>query len=425
MKELDPIHKVEIAIERLRAGGLIVLVDDKDREDEGDLVCLGEFATAEIISFMMNEGKGLICASIHERKRIALGIPFQVQHNEATFGTNFGAPFNFIGVSDSGVSATSRAQTIQEISKDSADSIQISSPGYVVPVVGKNGGVLSRRGQTEGSLDLARLATGSDVAVICEILASDGTVLRGNKLKDFCIEKDLPICSIEDIVQYRKQFDVSVREVISRDTTGLVSVENLREALGVASLSSIAEGEKKSLQHRFTIFADDVDQIEHFALVIGEVKDGVKVRVHSECLTGDVFGSLRCDCGDQLDQSLKTFIEDKSGVLVYLRQEGRGIGLLNKLKAYELQEQGYDTVQANEMLGFKDDQRDYKLAGNILKSLGLKEIKLITNNPQKLSEISSYVKVIERISIECSLRSENTEYMKTKKYKLGHFLDSI
>jgi len=423
--ETSPIQKVELALERLKAGGLIVLVDDQDREDEGDLVCLGEFASSENISFMMNEGKGLICTSISEKKRTALGIPLQVQHNEATFGTNFGAPFNFYAVSDSGVSASSRALTIRQASMSEVDPEHFTSPGYVVPVIGKIGGVLSRRGQTEGSLDLARFATGGEVAVICEILNEDGSVQRGAGLRDFCTLHDLPICSIEDVVQYRLEFDVSVREVISKDLSGSVSIHHLRQALGAPSVANEDINDTSELKYKLIIFGDDVDQTEHFALVIGDITDGIKVRVHSECLTGDVFGSLRCDCGDQLDEALRIFIQDKSGVLVYLRQEGRGIGLLNKLKAYELQEKGYDTVQANEMLGFKDDERDYKIASNILKSLDIKSLRLITNNPKKLSEISRVLNVLERLPIESSARKENLEYLKTKKYKLGHFLDCV
>lgn len=423
MKQTDAIKRVQVAIDSLSKGGLIVLVDDKDREDEGDLVCLGSLVSTETISFMMNKGKGLICASISERKRIDMGLPLQVENNEASFGTNFGVPFSYFDVVDSGIAASSRVKTISELSKPHIRQADFVRPGCVIPVVGREGGVLARRGQTEGSLDLAKFAGSPDVSVICEILAEDGSVLRGNDLVTFSELYQLPMCSVEDVVQYRELFDISVREVLTKQLSCSDDIFMLREALGSRGLKS--DIEVQGLNAKFYVFVDDVDKAEHFALVIGELKDDMPVRIHSECLTGDIFGSLRCDCGAQLDASLEMFIRNGSGVLVYLRQEGRGIGLLNKLKAYELQEQGYDTVQANEILGFRDDERDYKIAGSIIQSLGLSSIKLLTNNPLKVQEISKVLRISERLSIEVPATEDNLQYLRTKKDKLGHILSNL
>lgn len=425
MKQTDAIKRVQVAIDSLSKGGLIVLVDDKDREDEGDLVCLGSLVSTETISFMMNKGKGLICASISERKRLDMGLPLQVENNEATFGTNFGVPFSYFDVADSGISASSRAKTINELSKPHIRQEDFVRPGCVIPVVGREGGVLSRRGQTEGSLDLAKFAGAPDVAVICEILAEDGSVLRANDLVTFSELYQLPMCSVEDVVQYRELFDISVRAVLTKQLSSSVDLCMLREILESRGQEMEFDLEGKNLNAKFVVFMDDVDKAEHFALVVGDLKDDMPVRIHSECLTGDIFGSLRCDCGAQLDASLEMFIRNGSGVLVYLRQEGRGIGLLNKLKAYELQEQGYDTVQANEILGFRDDERDYKIAGSIIKSLGLSSIKLLTNNPLKVQEISKVLKISERLAIQVPATEDNLQYLRTKKDKLGHILSNL
>lgn len=410
------ISRVENVISALRRGEMIVLSDDADREDEGDLVCLAESIRADQISFMMNEGRGLICVSLSENKRSTLGLPLQVIKNEATFGTNFAVNFGLNSIYDLGLSAEGKAKSCNRLSEKGVEASEVVVPGYMVPVVGKDGGVMLRRGQTEGSLDLAKLATNSEVAVICEILDERGEVLRGKKLLDYCQRHELLQCSVDDVVRYRQLKDVSVRELISKELVGAEAVSFLREGLGDTC---------NGVQNKVVVFMDDVDRVEHFVVIFGEVEDNLKVRIHSECLTGDVFGSLKCDCGEQLDESLCTFISEGSGVLVYLRQEGRGIGLLNKLKAYELQEQGFDTVEANEKLGFVDDLRDYRIGANILRHLGLSRVRLLTNNPQKIEEISKYLEVTERIPLEVRASQANLSYLRTKKEKLGHMLHKL
>lgn len=409
---------IEQVICDLKEGKPIVLSDDENRENEGDLIFPSEIVTPEILSFMMNECRGLICMTITEEKRRSLGLPLQVVHNESVFGTNFALPFDHIDVKDIGVTAKGRAYTIKKIADQDATQSDLSIPGFVIPVVARAGGVLNRRGQTEGSIDLVSLAGYSESAIICEILNQQGEVVRGRELQDFCERHNLSSCTIEQLVTYRKRSEVSLRLIkdipFSQDFP-------LRER--IVSKSHNINGHVK-------IYLDDVDNVEHFALIFGDLEnallkgESLHVRIHSECLTGDVFGSLRCDCGPQLDESLRIITEQETGVLIYLMQEGRGIGLANKIKAYQLQEEGLDTFEANEKLGFEADLRDYRVATQILAHLRIEKVKLLTNNPLKIKHLEENgISVIERIPVITPHCSENEAYIRAKVDKMGHLID--
>jgi 3,4-dihydroxy 2-butanone 4-phosphate synthase/GTP cyclohydrolase II len=401
-----PFATIDEALEEIRQGKMIILVDDEDRENEGDLTIAAEKVTPEIINFMATYGKGLICLSLTEEKVDALNLPMMSSDNKSRFQTAFTVSIEAKTGVTTGISAYDRAKTILTAIDDNAGPEDLVTPGHVFPLKARKGGVLFRTGQTEGSVDLARLAGLKPAGVICEIMKDDGTMARLPDLQIFAKEHDLKIVKIADIISYRMQKESFVRKVAE-------SV--LPTSYG--GMFSIA------------LYENDVDDFQHIALCKGDITGGdepVLVRVHSECFTGDVLGSLRCDCGDQLHQAMKMVEAAGKGVILYMRQEGRGIGLANKLKAYCLQDHGRDTVEANVELGFKDDLRDYGVGAQILVDLGLKKIRLITNNPKKIKGLKGYgIDVVERVPIEIPPKQENVRYLRTKRDKLGHLLTNL
>jgi 3,4-dihydroxy 2-butanone 4-phosphate synthase/GTP cyclohydrolase II len=396
---------VEAAIEEIRAGRLVILVDDADRENEGDLCLAAERVTPEAINFMARFGRGLICLSLTEEQldRLHLSMMVPDYENNSGFGTAFTVTIEAREGVTTGISAADRAKTIQTAINPQAHPNDLARPGHVFPLRAREGGVLRRAGQTEGSVDLARLAGLNPAGVICEIMNDDGTMARMPDLIEFGKLHDVKIVTIADLIQYRLRNEKLVQRVAD------------------ASMPTAAAGEFRAI-----VYGNDIDHIDHIALVKGEI-DGeqpVFVRVHSECLTGDAFGSVRCDCGEQLDAALKMIDEAGMGVLLYMRQEGRGIGLKNKIRAYALQdEEGLDTVQANERLGFPADLRDYGVGAQILHDLGVRKMRIITNNPGKRAGIEGYgLRIVERVSLEIKPNERNLEYLRTKKEKLGHVL---
>ncbi len=404
----------EDILEDVRAGIPIVLIDDSDREDEGDIVVAAELVTAESVNFMITEARGLVCASVTEERLRELDIPMQVQENTSLFGTNFGVSFDFRLVREEGVSAEGRAETIRRLADPDVRPEDFSMPGYVYPVGARAGGVFRRRGQTEGSVDLCRIAGLRPAAVICEIMDSEGEMLRGQRLAEYCKEHQLKITSVQEIVDYRLANEVSVRRVA--DVT-------LSENSALSRALSFLAPESSGDELRLLVFEDDVDGKEHFAIVCGQPGAGALARIHSACLTGDIFDSARCDCGGQFDSALKNILEEGEGVLVYLQQEGRGIGLGNKLRAYELQDEGLDTVQANLKLGFAPDERDYRAGAQMLSDLGITSVRLITNNPKKIESLELHgVQVLERVALPVTSCAHNAAYLDTKRTRMGHLL---
>ncbi len=400
-----PITKVEAALKDIRQGRMVILVDDEDRENEGDLAMAAEMVTPEAINFMAKEGRGLICLSLTEKRADELDLPLMVRDNSSSFGTAFTVSIESRSGVTTGISAADRAQTIKVAVADETRAQDLARPGHVFPLRAKKGGVLVRAGQTEGSVDLARLAGLKPAGVICEIMNDDGTMARMPDLKKFAEKHDLKIVTIADLVAYRMRKEMLVHR----------AAETL--------LPTPFGGEFRAIA-----YDNDVDQAQHLALVRGEIDPDVPVlvRVHSECLTGDVFGSLRCDCGDQLHAAMEMIAEHGCGVILYMRQEGRGIGLVNKLRAYALQDQGHDTVEANEALGFKDDLRDYGIGAQVLAELGIGKIRLMTNNPKKIVGLEGYgLKIVERIPIEVPAKPGNLKYLRTKREKMGHLLENL
>jgi 3,4-dihydroxy 2-butanone 4-phosphate synthase/GTP cyclohydrolase II len=396
---------VEAAIEDIRAGKLVILVDDADRENEGDLCLAAERVTPEAINFMARFGRGLICLSLTEEQleRLHLSMMVPDYENSSGFGTAFTVTIEAREGVTTGISAADRAKTILTAINPEADPSDLARPGHVFPLRARRGGVLRRAGQTEGSVDLARLAGLIPAGVICEIMNDDGTMARMPDLVEFGKRHDIKIVTIADLIQYR------------------LRNEKLVQRAAEAVLPTSAAGEFLAV-----VYSNDIDNVDHIALVKGEIdgEEPVLVRVHSECLTGDAFGSVRCDCGEQLDAALKMIDEAGVGVLLYMRQEGRGIGLKNKIRAYALQDdEGLDTVQANERLGFPADLRDYGVGAQILHDLGVRKMRIITNNPGKRAGIEGYgLKIIERVALEIKPNERNLEYLRTKKEKLGHVL---
>ena len=382
---------------------MIILVDDEDRENEGDLCMGAEFVSADAINFMATHGRGLICLSLDAQLADKLKLPLMVQDNESRFGTAFTVSIEARQGVTTGISAQDRATTILTAVNPESSADDIVSPGHVFPIRARKGGVLVRTGQTEGSVDLARLAGLTPAGVICEIMKDDGTMARRPDLEIFAEQHGIKIVTIADLIDFRMQNESLVRRVAT------------------ATVPSRYGGE-----FTFIVYANDVDRLEHVALVKGDIspEDDVLVRVHSACLTGDVFASLRCDCGEQLHRAMEMVGKEGKGVIIYMNQEGRGIGLTNKIKAYHLQEMGRDTVEANIELGFKDDLREYGIGAQILVDLGVKKMRLMTNNPRKIVGLEGYgVEVTGRVPVQIEPNEKNVRYLKTKKNKMGHLLE--
>jgi 3,4-dihydroxy 2-butanone 4-phosphate synthase/GTP cyclohydrolase II len=399
-------------LDELRAGKIIVLVDDEDRENEGDLVCAAEKASAEIINFMVKYGRGLVCLPLTGEQCDKLALHPQVVDNTARLGTAFTVSIDATEGTTTGISAADRAKTIAVAIADGTRPGDLARPGHVFPLRARQGGVLVRAGQTEGAIDLMKLANLRPAAVICEVMNDDGTMARVPQLLDFCKKYNLKITSIAKLIEYRLQRESHIKRV---------EVVNLPTDYGEFKL--IAYESITTTEPHLAICKGGIGEMDDSGRPV-EHPEPVLVRVHSECMTGDLFHSQRCECGKQLIATMQMIEKEGKGALVYLRQEGRGIGLKNKLHAYKLQEQGLDTVDANIKLGFLPDKRDYGIGAQILRDLGLRQIRILTNNPKKISRLEVYgIKIVEQIPLKTEPTEYNIDYLRTKKYRLGHILD--
>ncbi len=401
MRKFDTI---ESAVADLQAGKIVIVVDDEDRENEGDVICASQFTTPDMINFMAVHARGLICTSITQQRAEELELTSMVADNTALHGTRFTVSVDYIHGTSSGISAHDRAATVQALINPQSKPEDFGRPGHIFPLIACPGGVLRRAGHTEAVIDLMKLADLQPSGVLCEILADDGTMARGEELFDFAEKHSLKLITVKDLIAYRLEKESLVRFV--------------------------AEAQLPTEHGNFQvkIFENVTDGKEHLALVKGDISadEPILVRAHSECMTGDIFHSLRCDCGKQLHRAMEMIEQAGKGVILYMRQEGRGIGLTNKIKAYSLQEQGMNTIEANEALGFKPDARDYGIGAQILNQLGVRKMMLMTNNPTKRVGLESYgLEVVDRVSIEIEPVPENEEYLKTKKYKMGHILKHL
>ena len=399
------VSSIEEVLKDIKAGKMIILVDDEDRENEGDLCMAAEAVTPEAINFMATHGRGLICLTLSGDIVDQLQLPMMVSDNRSPYGTGFTISIEARTGVSTGISAADRARTVQAAVDPDATPHDIISPGHIFPLRAKDGGVLVRTGQTEGSIDLARLAGMRTAGVICEIMKDDGTMARMPDLELFSQKHDVKIATIADLVAYRLRQDV----LVHRAAEARIPTEHANEFVAI-------------------VYKNEVDNMEHMALVKGEIdpEKPVLVRVHSECLTGDVFGSSRCDCGGQLHAAMRMIEQEGSGVVLYMRQEGRGIGLVNKIRAYKLQdEEGFDTVEANLKLGFKADLRDYGIGAQILRDLGVSKMKMLTNNPKKIVGLEGYgIEVVDRVPIEMVPGEENKGYLLCKRDRMGHLIQA-
>jgi 3,4-dihydroxy 2-butanone 4-phosphate synthase/GTP cyclohydrolase II len=400
----SPFARIEDALDAIRAGRMVIVVDDADRENEGDLTIAAEQVTPEAIAFMARHGCGLICLAMTPERLDELDIPLMVSKNSSRFDTAFCVPIEAKGRTTTGISAADRAATVRAAIDPRTRPSDLARPGHMFPLRARTGGVMVRAGQTEAAVDLARIAGMYPAGVICEIMNEDGTMARVPELSRFARKHKLLMVTVADLINYRMRTESLIRRA---------AVAHLPTAFG---------------EFRVHAFESDVDRQTHLALVRGDLGDGrdVLVRVHSQCLTGDVLHSIRCDCGAQLDAAMRRIAEEGRGVLLYLNQEGRGIGLANKIRAYELQDEGFDTVEANERLGFKADQRDYGVGVQILREIGVRSMRLLSNNPRKLVGIEGYgLSVTEWLPLEVPLQEATRRYLTTKKEKLGHKLSGV
>ena len=395
---------IEVAIEKIRSGGIVIVVDDEDRENEGDLIMAAEMSTPGTVNFMATHGRGLVCVPMEEEDLLRLDLQPMVHTNTAKLQTNFTVSVDVLEGTTTGISASDRARTILALADPTTQPAELGRPGHVFPLMSLRGGVLRRPGHTEAATDLARLAGFRSVGTLCEILSEDGSMARLPELIELGRRHDLPVISIQALIAYRRAHEKLVERVVET---------RLPTDFG---------------DFRLVLYRSLLDEDAHVALILGDVTtpDPVLVRVHSQCLTGDVLRSQRCDCGAQKERAMQMIQEEGRGVFVYMKQEGRGIGLLNKIKAYHLQDQGLDTVEANVELGFQADQRDYGIGAQILVDLGLHDIRLLTNNPKKRVGITGFgLRVVERVPLEVPANPNNRHYLETKRSKLGHLLDHL